>query len=611
MAADQGAEQWIDIADFTPGISSNFQLGGDPAPANPPPDAAQSFAQIADTWGCYGHPNGGLHPLPRIVQTVTGVANGLSASHFDHPDGNLRNQIIATHVMSPVETALTVSDPTVPDLFVAIQASRERSTSSTALLRMRQRGILYKLCDSPVSTVFTHSAVTFAQDDVSFNWPGGNIIPVTSGTYWGIALAAKQGSWADPGASGIIMASGNTGIRGFAHIWPPMSVQLSGDVWPYDRMKRDTADNLNNTGFQVNGGDTGGDLNFSHQNRFAWLMRYGVPSTDTAGVGEYLGATLQLGTTDLFKYFSANDLAYQTPGTTNYIPPSQKTRFGSAANGIGVAHSMNASELLMIKHNGGGVVIRGDLDSAQTINMPGIPSIRGACNTPAVSPLGLIYGTADGVWAWNGSDTATPLSPQLDGWFWKPEDGSTADNGFNAQHGKFAYSHPYVLAPNNWVMDTRTNSWFRLADPDVLVYKDYNLSAKGWFYASPSFISTTQTVLAHRFDPQLGARQFSWKSQPLARTRNRVLTYRQVALVASGYGTIEVTVYSLDGSSQFHTFTINSDNPIMQTTSFNVKATDVVVQMVSTADAGLPDEPAPSVWRISLGYRSDQSIGQG
>ena len=61
-APDQGSTEWVDISDFTPGVMASYASAG----ANPvrvDPQTQSSYAQVEDTWGCYGHPGGGFAPV--------------------------------------------------------------------------------------------------------------------------------------------------------------------------------------------------------------------------------------------------------------------------------------------------------------------------------------------------------------------------------------------------------------------------------------------------------------------------------------------------------------------------------------------------------------------
>jgi len=64
MATGAAITNYIDLTNFTPGIASGW--GGIATPGD------GTTAQIAETWGCFGLPEGGLGPLPRLKSTITG-----------------------------------------------------------------------------------------------------------------------------------------------------------------------------------------------------------------------------------------------------------------------------------------------------------------------------------------------------------------------------------------------------------------------------------------------------------------------------------------------------------------------------------------------------------
>lgn len=379
-----------------------------------------------------------------------------------------------------------------------------------------------------------------------------------------------------------------------------------------------------------------GYLALNHQNRYVWCKRtYEYTSGDPkdmkrpAGfMGEYSVAQRMSG--DLWRYvLNTNDLAgaldksYMTSATAP-APEYNSTpvRWGGATEGFGAAASMNGSELFLVKQNGGGTIVRGNIATPQLTDYPSVPSTKGAANIPVVTPDGLVYGTRDGVVLWKGADQFTSLSPQLEGWFWKPSDGSTDDIDYNAAHGKFNYSHPFVFAPNGWVFDTRTNAWFRLEDPDdtdLPPYKFYEVSTTGDIYAihgrytnptpndGSTFIGQAYTV-GHRYRPSIPTTHYSWQSQPLPVTAGRVVDFHQVRVVTQGKGTVAVTVKGLGGATGTVTFNVDSATPTVQYARIKVRCNDPNVRIVVTGDPSDPTRSTPIIHRLGLGYAQSASV---
>lgn len=653
-APDQGSTEWVDISDFTPGVMASYASAG-ANPARVDPQTQSSYAQVEDTWGCYGHPGGGLHPLPGVVQTITDSMYSLGAGYTGSD-----TYLMSTHCLSPVtktasatpSTLASVTDSETPDLLQILFSGLRLNTSTSARHKAFQV-VQYRLASSAGVTrvlLGTHSDIPIGRG--KFRMQPAHITQVTSGTYYnfnaGLASIGYKG-WQTvdlrirpghrPGRIGFLYTMDGYGSglgSSYARIWPKMLYVDASDTTLAQGMFVDTWFQFASTSVissQTNESRFVGYLALTHQNRYVYCQKAFHPSADLpwgdtgvalggsgAGSGYVPAGSYILGSGDFWKFTPPNDLAGNQgvtydgalPGaSSSYVYPYVETapsRFGGATTGFGAAASMNANELMLIKHDGGGTVVRGALDAPQVTDYPGIPSTRGATNIPVPTPLGLVYGTRDGVYAWAGGDQVTPLSPQLEGWFWKPEDGSTGINELNTPHGKFAYQHPFVLAPNNWVFDTRTNAWFRLSDPSVRVFKDYNPSSGGYFWAHPGKITGDNQVVAQRFDPAVGAHQYSWRSQPLERTKNRSHDFREVQIVAQGVGTVTVTVKGLGVTEGAATFTINSDRPVAQFAAVNVRGHDIELVITSTGAAGDSVATAPVVYRASLGYQTGAAV---
>lgn len=171
---------------------------------------------------------------------------------------------------------------------------------------------------------------------------------------------------------------------------------------------------------------------------------------------------------------------------------------------------------------------------------------------------------------------------------------------FFTLRGKFNHAPPFLLAPNNWVMDLRTGGWWRLEDPDVLPYAWYDISHNGRIYASPSWINSTRQTLNHQYDPTLGATSYSWRSQPINRTINRVVVCREVVMVAQGSGVVTVTLIGMDGTAEPVSMTVDSTQPVVRSLPINLKAHDV--EVLIEAEGADASTAAPILHRLSIGY---------
>lgn len=141
-----------------------------------------------------------------------------------------------------------------------------------------------------------------------------------------------------------------------------------------------------------------------------------------------------------------------------------------APSGIGVLASLTADELFVVKHTGGGVLVRGDLDNPQVVKLPFIQSTGGLVSRGTPSPLGFAYGTSAGVFVFTGGAQTEKLSNQIDGCLWdfwtkSAEEHPSAVNWIGSR-GRFGFWHPFICVPNNWIMHTESGGWWRLENPD-------------------------------------------------------------------------------------------------------------------------------------------------
>lgn len=280
----------------------------------------------------------------------------------------------------------------------------------------------------------------------------------------------------------------------------------------------------------------------------------------------------------------------------------------------GVLLSMSAGELLIVRHAGGGVLVRGDLDNPQVYKLPLIHS-TGGYNCRAIgTPFGVFYGTRDGVVRWAGGDTTELVSPQLDGRFWVPDQTTEILEGLR---GRFSWWQNYVMVPNGYMLNTQTNGWWRLANPETADYRytHYDVSpSSGDLYAFRWKVQGTgsDNTMWDTYRPGQLSRRYAWKSQPLLESRDREDNYAEIELlvqrVPSGpvttTVTVELTGYRSDGTpvTSSNVFTIpNRSGPqsIMQHVNTNFSAR--FVQVTITADSGDDSLPAPKIFSIRLG----------
>lgn len=325
-----------------------------------------------------------------------------------------------------------------------------------------------------------------------------------------------------------------------------------------------------------------------HQGRLAGAFSY-----------DYAGGWGMSGDQLWFNYYPTYLLHTGTAASPDYA--GQILAVPENSNGFGVVASLNAQDLLVINHYGGGAVISGSLNSPTVNVLPNLHSTYGITCQGVSTSLGYVYGGRFGVYAYNGGQS-TCISQQLGGFFWDPMTGNTLTRRQDGNRGRFGWWDPYVLTPNDWLYDTESQSWWKLEQPGTReAYASYDVSVSpsprgGKLYACPWRKTLTSTTTYDRYDHFILSQNFSWQSQPLIESRDRLLTVHRVefsAVPAPGSTTSQVSV-TLRGineagteiSSTTQTVTLNVANPRPQ--RFSVAIVDfsayyVQVQFQATA----------------------------
>jgi hypothetical protein len=599
MAAGQGVEEYIEISDFTPGLQSDYLSYATTAG----PSNQDGFCQVNDTHGCFGGKFGGLHPAPRLVATKTQALFDSVTARYPTP-GEKRAQIVATYLMSPVwpstGTAALGGDLTAiaysgePDqVFVAYNWYYSDTGAAGTWMRKYRLESYRAFRSTPdqvtiqtLANSVTGLQVAFPQSQRRYGF--GSI----DGTRSNLTSATV------PGPAHIVYSMADWTLNKVNGAWPGPST-----------LRSDTAANSLLGGTQYN------QAVVSHQGRVIFIENQNNANWG-AGVPNVLGQPF--GSVGVVP--AGESVGYSDPNAfiaTN-VNFNMQLFVEENPTGFGTWQSMNANELFLVKNRGGGVVIRGDVARPTVVRLPGLPSVYDATNKGALTDKGYVYGTRNGVYRWNGADTADDLAPQMGGsaggWFWKTDDDETDLLWPGALHGTFAYAPPFVLTPNNFMYNTETNSWWRISpttaqDPSGLakVFAHWQTSTSGRFYGFPAYISDTQTTVYSRFDPNLGTNYYVWRSQPLSRTRNRTLNLREINLTAQGSGIVTIQLIGPAGVLVSKDFIINSTaRPIIQFLPIKVQSQDVEIRILSAGDDDTIN--APVVHRIAIGYNTASSV---
>lgn len=580
MADSQGVQQWVELADFTAGISNRYHsavIG----------DAPDGVAQVADTFGCYGAPEGGLVPLPDTGDTQT-------QDFFDaegYPEGFERVDVTAATIETPVmrgstdAEAVYLNDPDNPDqLFVAFNWYAHHPDDDPDTFRDKHLIKTYRPYvvgwTDPMDGSPAPDSALLEKESV-----GMELAP--SHLEYGVASFAhtrdsQTAVPTDPGDMCVAMAVGKKWHVGGA----------GGDdhdnfgCWAYPDITNPDFGLTVDTPAYIDQPPTPVTL-IGHQGRLVALQQWGY-----GYAGQFKGQS--------FGWFGAlpgaEAIGFWDPNVLGYTPvdiedPRPAVDSFHSIQGIvgeeqhhgyGAWLSVNASELFLVKHNGGAVVIRGDVARPlQVVKYPSIPSTDGVTARGCMTPGGFVYGNKTGVWMWNGADNAQNISPKLDGFFWDP---GLDRRAFGAQIGSFACQYPFLYAPNNWVCDLRTGGWFRSDNPNNGVYAFHEASASGAVYAIVGSITDpTGGVLWQKFQPTDTFRnQYSWRSQPLAKSRGRMLRFRQAVMLVQGKGTVYVQLTGIGGDTEQVSVTVDSESrPVAFVKTLKLDGSDVDVRIVS------------------------------
>lgn len=600
MAAGQGVEEYIEISDFTAGLQSDYLSYATTAgPSNP-----DGYCQVTETYGCYGGKFGGLHPAPRLVATKTQALFDSTTANYPTV-AEKRAQIVATYLMSPVWPAsgsagvkgdtASINYTGEPDqLFVAFNWYYSDSGVTTTWMRK------YRL--------ESYRPYRTANDQITIDTLANSESPSTQ-----IAFPSSQRRYGFASIDGTRSHASAGNLPGSAHIVYSMADWTQNKVngaWPSpsNLYLNTTAQRSTTTGTQFNQAvvaHQGRVVFIENQNNTNWTANVPNVLGQPFGANGVIAAGESIGWSDQNNFIATN-VTFNAALLVEENP-----------TGFGTWQSMNANELFLVKNRGGGVVVRGDISRPTVVRLPGLPSVYDATNKGCLTDKGYVYGSRTGVYRWNGADTAEDLSPQMGGpnggWFWKTDDDETDMLWPGALHGTFTYAPPLIIAPNNFMYNTETNSWWRIHPTPTQdatngkIFAHWQTSSSGRFYGVPAYISDSQTTVWSRFDPNLGCRKYVWRSQPLAKTRNRTLNMREINLVAQGSGTVTIDVIGLGGQLDSHTFTVSdTDRPVIQFAQIKIQAQDVELRI--TSDSGSNSVNAPVVHRIAIGYNTASSV---
>lgn len=620
--------EWIDIADFSPGLTSTAETLQTPGP----------LGSAQEAWMCLPGPSGGLIPAPRMITEYT------YPSLANVPSGQRDNQIgygvvldfltlgapLQTGQPDGAENSASTGSKGANDEFAILM--QHYSAMGTGNERRNTHLRMHSLSASAIGDPFAGAgapyqittttpnagAMTF---DSSWKYYGpGNLATtfVRDGTnqtavYSFLACAqvrstfeggvrritapndlswGQMWSWGTP-VAGALPPGGwwpitNDGsVAGFPDMWVNVAATTPLEIKLYRR---------NNVQYVV--GHSGRGI-------AAVSNQYGV------GVGGTYSNPMAYGV-DGSSMLRASGIggSHLISSWTNYFDIYEPI------GGIAAMASLSSDDLFILGQTGGGARIRGDIGTTPQISrMPMLPSAYGRATHITHTPVGLVWGTRQGVWLWSGGDTAEPLSPQLSYDFWWNFDYEIY--GYNHAKGRPVCSYPYLFFPNGYVCDLRFKSWFRFGEVTLGKYPThYQLAYNGDILACQPFlpIDGTSAVLIRRYDPTRFHDSWVWKSQSFPQARNRVLSFREIAITVlnpTNVNELTLRIYGADRADgtyeAWEKMVEVPVSPYPQVLRFEmaVDVAEASLLMDSTAVGG---GDAIQVNRVSLGYLPGPSV---
>lgn len=628
MPATNNTTARLTINDFKPGIFSDYHSSTSPS-ANPGQSTfdptINGAAVIEDTWGCCADRSGALVPLPRVTLGKSEAKSPASTRGTTLSDNYTLDAVLVDQ-MQQINSALGAQPEVV--VMQNFIVSYDGGSNFGSYIRVR-RYEQWRITAPTSDVCFTRSPIA------------ANALNVASGNITSFRGVINEASLTDPAAirkgfvfvahptrradaieSGTQFADGPMPAtdRGFTDYdeknaldgtvnpdkdWPERGKETLVGYFP--NFDTPTFIFPNVTGFLDKAASEdyrGGFLCVGHQGRIViaqWLpSRYNGDTNNQFTWKDRLSATSLL---EMDKVVSSGEFVEENTA------------------GIGLMASMSADEMLVLKHTGGGYLLRGSFASPSVVKLPFMESTYGVVSSPALTPLGLIYGTRNGVFAWSGGETAQHVSPQLDGFFWNhlPTDVVTAGVKYDGHRARFGFWHPWVMAPNGFMLDTRSNGWWRLDDPDTHeAYNVYQVSENNRLYAFPWRQNDIRSTVWNQAEPDVLASSWSWKSQPLVETREQTFKLRDLTVLATATdpgSSITVTISGFNQSGAVVTIPSVTvalsdirDRPQLVMKDLVTTAESLTYMQVKLVGANSSNGSAPKLHSISFGVLDTKPV---
>jgi hypothetical protein len=288
------------------------------------------------------------------------------------------------------------------------------------------------------------------------------------------------------------------------------------------------------------------------------------------------------------------NISFTTPPNSYDLGNQAEWFVAETPFGYGAWGSVSTGELILIKKQGGGLVINGDIeDPSSAIYLPGIQPTGDFVGKAGASEQGLYYCSEDrGAWLWNGGNTSSKISQQLRDAFYDVTSTVIASNNYGFFVARWG---SWILFSGNWLYNPTQGSWWTLYPqaangtsrvPGVNLFW-FNQGTFGHqMWANP--ISITKTVTTKwlwKFTNKIDAPHWQWTSQPIHVTPNadHVVDVRRVIVrVSCPSGTAHPTLTVKIGT--FTATTTVTIGTAVQAVRFNVGLgahglNDIVLQL--------------------------------
>lgn len=564
--------KWLTIEDFSPGIVQNIEFanGFNRANGSPAPGKALGMAQQAQ--GCISLPNGGLGPLPGLAATTPwGASTPVAPQHAPSTGANLMTGLFLNGPIFYYGTTTPYPQTQGDELIIGqsqitsgglqdlwIDSLQANITNQSAAVNniVAKTGLTSRL---PLATMT--GAITRANSTPS----------LIGNPCWAFAY------YIPAGAAGV----GNSGYWALI-LYPDPTNPGTGGFAPY---------------VLINGSGGPGDV-FCHQNRVV-----------------YLQSEPQFWTSD-FTLMGGNEAFVYTdpPNGVALLSGAGEVFVQEDPSGYGAWGSQSASELFLVKHRLGGVVISGDLNVPTVTVLPGVMPTGGVVSRGASTQLGFVYAVNKrGLYAWTGGIASQKISNQLVDDFFVNRSLPAIQRGPTVDIQRWG---DWIVVTNDWLFDTIGGGWWQLnygaQDAGHLWYQ---ASSDGQtLYATPAIPTTTVGLECYsRASPSTF---YSWTSYPIrlpSDSKNRNLRIREIVLRVQGAGQVFATLTGINGtstvghSSPADSVTFDAANgPQMQRIAIGLEAQDVTLALFAEGQTVLGVQyQAPIIYSVSIGYEED------